>query len=65
MIEKKTDVDDFMNEVRNHIAGLRTEPKWAQSVDDLEAVLRALFISDDARAIEMSDEVRRVIWRSV
>jgi hypothetical protein len=36
---------------------------WAQRVDDLEAVLRALFVSDDARAIEMSDEVRRVIWR--
>ena len=31
--------------------------------DDLEAVLRALFVSDNARAIEMSDEVRRVIWR--
>jgi hypothetical protein len=31
MIE--TDVDDFMNEVRNHITGVQTDPKWAQRVD--------------------------------
>lgn len=28
---------------------------WAQRVGDLEAVLRALFVSDNARASEMSD----------
>jgi hypothetical protein len=32
---------------------------WAQRVGDL--VLRALFVSDNARAIEMSDAVRHVI----
>jgi hypothetical protein len=65
MIEKKTHiaVDDFMNEVRRYIDAMQTKPMWAQHVDDLEAVLRALFVSDDARAIEMSDEIRRVIWR--
>jgi hypothetical protein len=31
--------------------------------DDLEAVLRALFVSDDERAIEMSDQIRGVIER--
>jgi hypothetical protein len=64
MIKKKAHiVDDFMAGVRNHIAAAETNPMWAQRVDDLEAILRALFVSDDARAIEMSDEVRRVIQR--
>src|SRR3974377_1241081 len=31
--------------------------------DDLEAVLRDLFASDDERAIEMSDQIREVIER--
>jgi hypothetical protein len=31
--------------------------------DDLEAVLRALFASDDERAIEMSDQILGVIER--
>ena len=31
--------------------------------DDLEAVLRGLFVSDDERAIEMSDKIRDVIER--
>jgi hypothetical protein len=64
MIEEKIHiVDDFMNEVRSHVAAVQTNPMWAQRVGDLEVVLRALFVSDDARAIEMSDEVRRVIRR--
>ena len=68
MIEKKkTDiVDDFMNKIRSHpgcIAAMQTDPTWVRRVDDLEAVLHALFVSDDGRAIEMSDEVRSVIER--
>jgi hypothetical protein len=35
----------------------------AQRIDDLEAVLRAIFASDDERAIELSDKVRNVIER--
>jgi hypothetical protein len=36
---------------------------WPQRIDDLEAVLRALFVSDDEHAIEMSDEIKSVIER--
>ena len=42
---------------------MQTDPTWVRRVDDLEAVLHALFVSDDERAIEMSDEVRSVIER--
>jgi hypothetical protein len=35
-----------------------TAMKKAQRIDDLEAVLRRLFASHDARAIEMPDEIR-------
>jgi len=37
--------------------------KKAQRIDDLEAVLRSLFASDDEQAIEMSDEIRNVLER--
>jgi hypothetical protein len=37
--------------------------KKAQRIDDLEAVLRSLFASDDEQAIEMSDEIRDVLER--
>ena len=68
MSEKKEPyvVDDFMNKIRSHpgcIAAMQTDPTWVRRVDDLEAVLHALFVSDDGRAIEMSDEVRSVIER--
>jgi hypothetical protein len=59
MIEKKkTDIiDDFINKVQSHPTAMQR----AQRIDDLEAVLRALFASDDERAIEMSDKVRSII----
>ena len=50
-----------MTEVRSHIAAVQINPMWAQRVGDLEAVLRALYVSDNARASEMSDVVRHVI----
>jgi hypothetical protein len=57
---KKADiVDEFMKRLRNHPA-LQIAPRL---IDDLEAVLHALFVSDDERAIEMSDEIRGVIER--
>jgi hypothetical protein len=37
--------------------------KKAQRIDDLEAVLRTLFASDDEQAIEMSDKIRHVLER--
>ena len=54
-------VDDFINRVRSHPA-FQTGA-WVRRTDDLEAVLRALFVSDDERAIEMSDKIRDVIER--
>jgi len=49
MIKKKTHIlDDFMTEVRSHIAAVQINPMWAQRIGDLEAVLRALFVSDNA-----------------
>jgi hypothetical protein len=46
-----------MTEVRSHIAAVQINPMWAQRVGDLQAVPRALFVSDNAQAIEMSDAV--------
>ena len=54
-------VDDFINRVRSHPA-FQTGA-WVRRIDDLEAVLRALFVSDDEHAIEMSDKIRDVIER--
>jgi hypothetical protein len=61
MIEKAHPVDDFINRVRSHPA-FQTGV-WVRRIDDLEAVLRALFVSDDECAIEMSDKIRDVIER--
>ena len=36
---------------------------WAERIDDLEAVLRHLYVSDNVHAIEMSDKIRAVIER--
>ena len=58
--KKKTDmIDDFIKKVQSHAAAMRK----AQRIDDLEAVLRTLFASDDERAIEVSDKIRGVIER--
>jgi hypothetical protein len=54
-------VDDFIAKVRNHRA-FQTGA-WVQRIDDLEAILQALFVSDDERAIEIFDEIQRVIER--
>ena len=54
-------VDNFIRKARNHPA-FQTGP-WPQRIDDLETVLRALFISDDEGAIEMFDEIRGAIER--
>ena len=54
-------VPPFPKRARSHIAAVQINPMWAQRVGDLEAVLRALFVSDNARASEMSDVVRHVI----
>jgi hypothetical protein len=54
-------VDDFINKIRVHPA-LQGGP-WRARINDLEAVLQALFISDNDRAIEMFDEIRGVIAR--
>ena len=54
-------VDDFIIKLRGHLA-FQTSP-WPQRIDDLEAVLRTLFVSDNERAIETFDEVRGVIER--
>jgi CTP-dependent riboflavin kinase len=61
MIAKKiTDIiGDFINKVQSHPAAM----KKAQRIDDLEAVLRTLFASDDEQAIEMSDKIRHVLER--
>ena len=61
MIEKAYPVDDFISRVRSHPA-FQTGA-WVRRIDDLEAVLRALFVSDDECAIEMSDKIRDVIER--
>jgi len=61
MIEKAYPVDDFISRVRSHPA-FQTGA-WVRRIDDLEAVLRALFVSDDEHAIEMSDKIRDVIER--
>jgi hypothetical protein len=36
---------------------------WVEDIDDLEVVLRHLYVSHNEHAIEMSDEIRRVIKR--
>jgi hypothetical protein len=54
-------VDDFINRIRSHPAFQTCA--WVRRADDLEAVLRALFASDDERAIEISDQIRGVIER--
>ena len=54
-------VDDFINRVRSYPA-FQTGA-WVRRADDLEAVLRALFESDDECAIEMSDKIHDVIER--
>jgi hypothetical protein len=60
--EKKTDiVDDFISRLRGNPA-LQGEP-WPKRIDDLDAVLQLLFVSDNDRAIEMFDEIRGVIER--
>jgi hypothetical protein len=59
MSEKAYTVDDFIKRVRSHPA-FQTGV-WVRRADDLEAVLRYLFASDDERAIEMSDQIREVI----
>lgn len=51
-------VDDFISKLRGHPA-LQADPR----IDDLEAVLRLLFVSDTDRAIEMFDDIRGVIQR--
>jgi len=55
-------VDDFIAKLRSHPA-LQATPGRKRIVDDLEAVLEALFLSDNERAIEISDEIRGVIDR--
>ena len=61
MSEKtKTDlVDDFISKLQSH----PTAMKKAQRIDDLEAVLRTLFTSDDEQAIETSDKIHDVLER--
>ena len=54
-------VDDFIIKLRGHPA-FQTSP-WPQRIDDLEAVLRTLFVSASECVIEMFDEVRGVIER--
>jgi hypothetical protein len=61
MIQKAHTVDDFLDKVRSHSA-FQTGA-WVRRIDDLEAVLRALFVSDDERAIEISDKIRGVVER--
>ena len=62
MTRKKTNiVDDFIAKVRSHRA-FQTGP-WPQRIDDLEVILQALFVSDDERAIEIFDEIQKVIER--
>jgi hypothetical protein len=59
-------VDDFIDKIRRHpvyIAAIQADPSSALRVDDFERALHALFASDDERAIELSDQVRRVIER--
>ena len=36
---------------------------WPRRIDDLEAVLNPLFVSDNEHAVEMFDEIRGVIER--
>ena len=54
-------IDDFIRKVRSHPA-FQTSP-WPQRIDDLQALLQNLFVSDNERAIEIFDEVRGVIER--
>ena len=62
MTKKKTDiVDVFMDKVRRH-ASFKTGP-WQRRIDELEAVLYRLFVSDDEHAIEMFDKIQGVIER--
>jgi len=62
MTKKKTGiVGDFIDKARSHWA-FQTGP-WPRRIDDLETVLQALFVSDDERAIEMSDKIQGVIER--
>jgi hypothetical protein len=49
--KRKADiVDHFISKVRSHPA-IKTGP-WPKQIDDLEAVLQTLFISDNERAIK-------------
>ena len=62
MLERMTDiVDDFIGKVRSHYA-FQTD-RQVRRIDDLEAVLRALFVSDEVHAIEMFDKIRSAIER--
>ena len=62
MTKKKTDiVDVFMDKVRRH-ASFKTGP-WQRRIDELEAILYRLFVSDDEHAIEMFDKIRSAIER--
>ena len=58
--KRKTDIiDDFISKVQSHASAM----KKAQRIDDLEAVLRTLFASDDEQAIETSDKIHDVLER--
>ena len=63
MTEKKRAyiVDDFIAKARSHWAF--QNGAWVRRIDDLEAILQALFVSDDERAIEIFDEIQGVIER--
>ena len=59
-------IEDFIDKVRSppgYIAAIQADSSSALHVDDLERVLHILFVSDDERAIELSDQVRGVIER--
>jgi hypothetical protein len=53
-------VDDFIAKLRSHPA-LQASPGRKRIVDDLGAVLEALFLFDNERAIGISNEIRGVI----
>jgi hypothetical protein len=55
-------VDNFIATLRSHPA-LQASPGRKRIVDDLEAILETLFLSDNERAIGISDEIRGVIER--
>ena len=57
-----TDEVRIRNKSENGKTDRHTGP-WPQRIDDLEAILQVLFVSDDDRAIEIFDEIQRVIER--